>query len=123
VIHSGIYYTPGSLKARFAREGNQSMVEFCRDHGIPHEVCGKVVVAVEEKELPILENLFQRGLQNQLKVEKLSAGQVREIEPHVHCLAGIKVPSTGITDFAKVCAKYAELIQKMGGTPEIGRQS
>jgi (S)-2-hydroxyglutarate dehydrogenase len=120
VIHSGIYYTPGSLKARFAREGNHSMGEFCQDHGIPYEVCGKVIVAVEEKELPLLENLFQRGLQNQLKVERLSAGQVREIEPHVHCLAGIKVPSTGITDFAKVCAKYAELIQQMGGTVKLG---
>jgi len=120
VIHSGIYYPPGSLKARFAREGNQSMVEFCRDHGIPFQVCGKVIVAVEEKELSLLENLFQRGLQNQLKVERLSAGQVREIEPHVRCLAGIKVPSTGITDFAKVCAKYAELIQYMGATVKLG---
>jgi L-2-hydroxyglutarate oxidase len=120
VIHSGIYYTPGSLKARFAREGNHSMVEFCQNHGIPYKVCGKVIVAVEEKELSLLENLFQRGLQNQLKVERLSAGQVREIEPHVQCLAGIKVPSTGITDFAKVCAKYAEQIQQMGGTVKLG---
>lgn len=120
VIHSGIYYTPGSLKARFARQGNHSMVEFCQDHGIPYQVCGKVIVAVEEKELSLLENLFQRALQNQLKVERLSAGQVREIEPHVQCLAGIKVPSTGITDFAKVCAKYAELIQHMGGTVKLG---
>ena len=120
VIHSGIYYTPGSLKARFARQGNHSMVEFCQDHRIPYQVCGKVIVAVEEKELSLLENLFQRALQNQLKVERLSAGQVREIEPHVQCLAGIKVPSTGITDFAKVCAKYAELIQQMGGTVKLG---
>ena len=119
VIHSGIYYTPGSLKARFAREGNHSMIEFCRDHGIPYEVCGKVVVAVEEKELPVLENLFQRGLQNQLKVERLSAAQVREIEPHVRCLAGIKVTSTGITDFRKVCAKCAELVHGMGGTLKL----
>ena len=120
VIHSGIYYTPGSLKAKFSREGNHSMIEFCREHGIPYEVCGKVIVAVEEKELPVLENLFQRGLQNHLKVERLSAAQVQEIEPHVCCLAGIKVPSTGITDFAKVCAKYAELIEKMGGTLKLG---
>jgi (S)-2-hydroxyglutarate dehydrogenase len=120
VIHSGIYYKPGSLKARFAREGNHSMFEFCQDHGIPYKVCGKVIVAVEEKELSLLENLFQRGRQNQLKVERLSAGQVREIEPHVKCLAGIKVPSTGITDFAKVCAKYVELIQQMGGTVKLG---
>src|SRR5690242_6338095 len=67
VIHSGIYYKPGSFKARFARAGSQSMIEFCREHNIPHQVCGKVIVAVEQKELPLLENLFQRGLQNQLK--------------------------------------------------------
>lgn len=120
VIHSGIYYKPGTFKARFSRAGCHSMVEFCRDHGIPHEVCGKVIVAVEEKELPLLENLFQRGLQNQLKVERLSAEQVREIEPHVYCLAGIKVPSTGITDYPKVCAKYAELIQLAGGIVKLG---
>jgi L-2-hydroxyglutarate oxidase len=120
VIHSGIYYKPGSFKARFGRAGSHSMVEFCRDHGIPHEVCGKVIVAVEEKELPFLENLFQRGLQNQLKVERLSPGQVREIEPHVRCLAGIRVPSTGITDYPKVCAKFVELIQGTGGTVKLG---
>jgi L-2-hydroxyglutarate oxidase len=92
VIHSGIYYKPGSFKAQFARAGSQSMVEFCRKHEIAHDVCGKVIVAVAENELPLLETLFQRGLQNQLKVEKLSAEQVQEIEPHVACLAGIKVP-------------------------------
>src|SRR6185369_8539265 len=75
VIHSGIYYKPGSFKARFARAGSQSMVEFCRKHEIAHDVCGKVIVAVAENELPLLETLFQRGLQNQLKVEKLSAEQ------------------------------------------------
>src|SRR5438874_6329359 len=71
VIHSGIYYKPGSLKARFAREGSRSMVAFCREHGIPHEVCGKVIVATEPEELPLLENLYKRGLENELEVCKL----------------------------------------------------
>ena len=99
VIHSGIYYKPGSFKARFAREGSRSMVEFCLKHGIKHDVCGKVIVATKEKELPLLENLFRRGLENGLSVTRLTAQQAREIEPHVRCLAGIKVPSTGIADY------------------------
>src|SRR4030095_8498494 len=96
VIHSGIYYKPGSYKAKFARAGSRSMVEFCEEHSIAHEICGKVIVATQEKELPLLENLFQRGGQNGLNVTKISAAQVREIEPHVRCLAGLKVPTTGI---------------------------
>ncbi len=115
VIHSGIYYKPGSFKAKFAREGSRTMVEFCREHGIRHDVCGKVIVATKEKELPLLENLFRRGLDNGLSVSRLKAEEVREVEPHVRCLAGIKVPSTGIADYKEVCAKYAELIRKQGG--------
>src|SRR6187397_1372810 len=76
VIHSGIYYKPGSFKARFAKAGASSMVEFCQEHDIPHEVCGKVIVATHEKELAGLENLFQRGRQNGLPVRKLSAQEV-----------------------------------------------
>lgn len=120
VIHSGIYYKPGSFKARFARAGSHSMVEFCREHGIPHEVCGKVIVATQESELPLLEKLFQRGLDNQLPVTRLSPEQVREIEPHVHCLAGLRVPTTGIVDYRQVCAKYAELVRQQGSTLMTG---
>ena len=98
VIHSGIYYKPGSFKAKFARAGSRSMVEFCREQGIKHEVCGKVIVATTEPELPLIEKLFQRGLENELPVTRLTAEQVREVEPHVRCLAGIKVPTTGIAD-------------------------
>src|SRR5881275_2785879 len=87
VIHSGIYYKPGSFKAKFAREGSRTMVEFCRQHGIDHDICGEVIVATEQHELPLLEKLFQRGLQNGLNVTKLSADQVKEIEPHVHAIA------------------------------------
>jgi L-2-hydroxyglutarate oxidase len=115
VIHSGIYYKPGSFKAKFARAGAQSMVEFCREHGIPHYVCGKVIVATKESELPLLENLHQRGRQNQIPLEKVSAERVREIEPHVSCLAGILVKTTGITSYFQVCAKYLELIEAQGG--------
>ena len=115
VIHSGIYYQPGSFKAKFCRQGNRSMVEFCQQHGIDHDVCGKVIVATEEQELPLLENLYQRGLENGLEVSKVSAEQVKEIEPHVRCLAGILVPSTGIVDYKQVCLKYAELIQLQEG--------
>jgi L-2-hydroxyglutarate oxidase len=120
VIHSGIYYKPGSFKAKFAREGSRSMVEFCQEHGIPHEVCGKVIVATQEKELPRLDNLYKRGLENGLNVTKISAEQVREIEPHVRCLAGIKVPTTGITGYKQVSLKYAELIRQQGGAIQLG---
>ncbi len=122
VIHSGIYYKPGSYKARFAREGSRTMVEFCKEHGIKHDVCGKVIVATNEKQLPQLEKLFKRGLENELPVSKLTAEQVREIEPHVKCLAGIKVPTTGITDYKQVCAKYAELLRKQGGEVIAGAE-
>lgn len=115
VIHSGIYYKPGSFKARFCREGSRSMVEFCQKYGIAHEVCGKVIVATQEQELPLLENLYQRGLENALNVSKISSEQVREIEPHVSCLAGIRVPTTGIVDYKQVAQKYAELIRNQGG--------
>jgi len=96
------------------------MVEFCREHAIRHEVCGKVIVATKEAELPLLEKLFQRGLENELPVTRLRADQVREIEPHVRCVAGIKVPTTGIADYKAVCAKYAEIIREHGGTVLTG---
>lgn len=115
VIHSGIYYKPGSFKAKFSREGSRSMVEFCREHGIDHEVCGKVIVATEPQDLPLLENLYHRGLENGLNVTKISAEEVKATEPHVYCLRGIRVPSTGIVDYKQVCQKYTELIQSQGG--------
>jgi L-2-hydroxyglutarate oxidase len=115
VIHSGIYYKPGSFKAQFCREGSRSMVQFCQKHGIDYEVCGKVIVATKPNELLQLENLYKRGLENGLSVTKISAEEVKEIEPHVHCLAGIQVPTTGIVDYKQVGQKYAELIESQGG--------
>ncbi|EKE98396.1 FAD dependent oxidoreductase [Tolypothrix sp. PCC 7601] len=115
VIHSGIYYKPGSYKAKFCRDGANSMVEFCREYGIAHEICGKVIVATSDAEIPRLENLYTRGLENGIQVQRISPEEVREIEPHVSCVAGIKVFSTGIANYKQVSEKYAELIQQQGG--------
>lgn len=101
-------------------EGNSSMIEFCREHGIKHEVSGKVIVATKTSELPLLDNLFERGLDHGLAVARLGPEQVQEIEPHVRCLAGIKVPSTGIVNYREVSAKYVELIKLQGGTVQTG---
>lgn len=115
VIHSGIYYKPGSFKAKFCRDGAKSMVEFCQEYGIEHEICGKVIVATSAGELPRLENLYQRGLDNGIPVKRISPEEVKEIEPHVSCVGGIRVFSTGIVNYKKVSQKYAELIQQQGG--------
>ncbi|MBE9115839.1 L-2-hydroxyglutarate oxidase [Lusitaniella coriacea LEGE 07157] len=115
VIHSGIYYKPGSFKAKFCRQGCQSMVEFCKKYDIAHEVCGKVIVATEENQIQALENLYDRGIANNVEIEKITAEEVKKIEPHVRCLAGIRVRSTGIADYKQVCQKYAELLQNAGG--------
>ena len=121
VIHSGIYYKPGSFKAQFARSGARSMVGFCQEHGIAHHVCGKVIVATKAEEVPLLENLYQRGLQNEVPVEKVSSERVREIEPHVNCVAGLLVKSTGITSYVEVCRKFHELIELAGGEVRFGQ--
>ena len=117
VIHSGVYYKPGSLKARLCAAGAAAMVEFCREHGIPHNVCGKVIVAATEAELPRLEELRQSGIANGLAgLRVISPGELREIEPHARGVRALVVPSTAITDFAVVCGKYADLIAAQGGT-------
>src|ERR1700688_1686537 len=117
VIHSGTYYKPGSLKAKLCVEGARAMVEFCRMHGIAHEVCGKVIVATHEDELPRLEELRRRGETNGLKgLHLVGPEQLREIEPHASGLRALVVPSTGITDYLRVCEKYAAIISAQGGT-------
>ena len=117
VIHSGVYYKPGSLKARLCVTGAAAMVEFCREHGIAHNVCGKVIVATEADEFPRLEELRQRGEANGLTgLRMIGPEELREIEPHATGLRALVVPSTGITDYARVCEKYAELISAAGGT-------
>jgi L-2-hydroxyglutarate oxidase len=117
VIHSGIYYKTGSLKAKLCVEGARAMVEFCRVHGIPHQVCGKVIVATHSEEVPRLEELRRRGEANGLTgLRSIGPEQLREIEPYASGLRALVVPSTGITDYAAVCGKYAELIRAQGGT-------
>jgi (S)-2-hydroxyglutarate dehydrogenase len=115
VIHSGIYYKPGSFKAEFCRAGNQSMVEFCRQYDIPNEICGKLIVATHESELLGLKKLFERGVANGIAPQKIYREQLREIEPHVNGIAAIRIPSAGITNYRRVCEKLAELIRARGG--------
>lgn len=92
VIHSGIYYKPGSLKAKNCREGYERLIKFCDEEGIKYELCGKVIVATDEKELPTLNMLFERGLQNGLtKIKKISADEIKEYEPYVNGIAGIYI--------------------------------
>lgn len=120
VIHSGIYYKPGSLKAKLCREGNQRMLEFCQTYGIAHEICGKLIVATKDSQLSELDRLHKRGLENGLEVERLSAQEVRNLEPHVSSIGGLHVPSTGIADYRGVCVKLAELIKGRGGELRLG---
>jgi L-2-hydroxyglutarate oxidase len=117
VIHSGVYYKPGSLKAKLCVEGAQAMIEFCRAHGLPHQVCGKVIVAMHVEELPRLEELRSRGEANGLTgLRIIGPEELHEIEPHASGLRALVVPSTGITDYSAVCEKYAELLRAAGGT-------
>jgi L-2-hydroxyglutarate oxidase len=120
VIHSGIYYKPGSYKAKFAKAGAESMVRFCAKHRIPYDVCGKLIVATSDDELPRLENLYERGLENQIPVRRLTAEQVREIEPHVSAIAGIHVKTTGITNYRLVAEEFSKQIIGAGGTIRLG---
>ncbi|CAI0735226.1 L-2-hydroxyglutarate oxidase [Serratia quinivorans] len=122
VVHSGIYYTPGSLKAQLAKLGNQSMFAFCREHDLYHDQCGKVIVATQLKELTLLENIYQRGLQNGLAVSRLSQAQLREREPHVNGLEALLVPDAGIVNYSQVAAKLAEIIEQRGGEIHYGQQ-
>ena len=117
VIHSGLYYKPGSSKAKTCVEGAQRMVAFCKDHGIAHEICGKIVVATSESELPALAELLRRGLANGVAgITEIGAERLRELEPHAAGIKALHVPGTGIVDYGAVARKYAELIQKAGGT-------
>ncbi|AQA13153.1 L-2-hydroxyglutarate oxidase [Streptomyces malaysiensis] len=120
VIHSGIYYRPGSLKARFAARGAAEMVKFCAEHGIPHEVTGKLIVATERSELPRLHGLVQRGRENGIPVRELGPAQITEYEPWVRGLAAIHVGTTGVCDFGAVAARLARLAQDAGASVRYG---
>lgn len=115
VLHTGIYYKPGSLKARNCRHGKLLMEQFCRDEGVAFELCGKVIVAVDESELPALERIHQRGLANGVSCRRISAGELREIEPHASGVAALHVPDAGIVDYPGVCERLAGRIRRDAG--------
>ena len=121
VLHSGLYYKPGSLKARLAVSGIREMVTFCQKHSVPHEICGKLVVAVNEPEVLRLRNLHERGTQNGLEgLRLLNREQMREIEPHVGGLEALRVPQEGIVDYAKVCEALQKEIEAKEGSVVLG---
>lgn len=116
VIHSGLYYKPGSLKATNCIRGYRMLIDFCEKEGVPYDLCGKIVVATTEEQRPLLRNLFERGNQNGLTQNRMiSEGEMKEIEPHVKGLEGIWVPYTGIIDYKAVCEKYAEKFRLLDG--------
>jgi len=114
VIHAGVYYKPGSKKAKFALAGNASMTAFCERHDIPHERCGKLIVASSVEQISGLDNLENRAKANGLVVKRLRQSAALEIEPHVNCVEALHVPSTGIVDYKVVAAKYAALLKVQG---------
>lgn len=123
VIHSGLYYKPGSLKARNCVEGREELYRFCQEHGIAHERCGKVVVATTAKELPLLRELHQRGQANGLAgLRWLEPAGLRELEPHVVAVAGLHVPQTGIVDYVAVVGEYGRQLAASGGTVYTGHK-
>jgi L-2-hydroxyglutarate oxidase len=116
VLHCGLYYKPGSAKARLAVSGIQEMVAFCLGNAVPHEICGKLVVATDESEVPRLKALRERGEQNGLQgLQPLNRDEMRELEPHVGGVAGLRVPQEGIVDYEKVCAALLQKIVTQGG--------
>ncbi len=116
VIHSGIYYKPGSAKAVNCVKGYGMLLDFCRQYDIPFELCGKIIIAGDEKQIPTLEGIFKRGMENGLQgIRMIDAREAKEIEPSCHAVKGIWVPQTGIIDYRVVANKLAELIKERGG--------
>jgi L-2-hydroxyglutarate oxidase len=121
VIHSGLYYKPGSLKARNCVEGREAMYRFCQEHAIPHERCGKLVVATSAEQMPALEELYRRGLANGLQgLKRLEAPELKEYEPNVAGIAGLHVNETGIVDYTAVTHSFARLVREAGGEVRTG---
>ncbi|MEM8788553.1 MAG: L-2-hydroxyglutarate oxidase [Pseudomonadota bacterium] len=120
VIHAGVYYAPGSLKARFCREGVAATRAFCDDHGIPYETCGKLIVATHEDELDRMRALEDRARANGIEIEPIDQAQVRQMEPHVSAIAGLLSPSTGIVNYGLVAQKMTDLFVARGGVLRTG---
>ena len=120
VIHSGLYYTPGSNKARTCIKGREELVGFAKKHKIPYEICGKIIVATKVKELANLETILRNGQESDIEgIEKIGQEQIKEIEPSCEGIAGIRVPCTGIIDFTKVAEKLSRLIEKKGSGNKV----
>jgi L-2-hydroxyglutarate oxidase len=120
VIHSGLYYKPGSLKAKNCVEGRKALVQFAQEYHIPHDVCGKVVVATEESELPYLDKIFATGIKNNIEgIKKINAEEIKEHEPYCVGIAGIWVPCTGIIDYVKATDKMAEIALQTNPKSEL----
>ncbi|SDQ73671.1 L-2-hydroxyglutarate oxidase [Chryseobacterium soldanellicola] len=116
VIHSGIYYKPGSLKSKNCIEGYHSVINFAKEYGIKYDLCGKIIVATSQEELPLLDNIYKRGIDNGLNdLKYLSREEFREIEPHCEGVRAIKVPQTGIIDYPGIAKKIKELFEELGG--------
>lgn len=116
VIHSGIYYKPGSLKAKNCIEGYNSVINFAKEYGIKYDLCGKIIVATSQEELPLLDNIYKRGVDNGLQnLKYLSREEFREIEPHCEGVKAIKVPQTGIINYPGIAGKIKELFEELGG--------
>jgi len=120
VLHSGIYYKPGSLKARNCRDGKLAMEQFCDEHGIRFDRCGKVIVAIDESELGALQRIYERGQANGVSCEMIGAERLAELEPHAAGIQAVHVPETGIVDYREVCEKLAELITQRGAEIRLG---
>jgi L-2-hydroxyglutarate oxidase len=120
VLHSGIYYKPGSLKAKNCREGKLAMQEFCRLEGIPFDLCGKVIVATDQEELPRLADIYARGQANGVRCELITAERLRELEPHAAGLQAIHVPEAGIVDYRQVCERLGQRVRAQGGNITLG---
>lgn len=123
VLHSGLYYRPDSLKAANCRRGKRMMQNFCTQEGIPFDICGKVVVAVLESELPRLETIRERALENGVACERIGPERLRELEPHAAGLAALHVPGTGIVDYRSVCERLAQRIRERGGKIVTGAKA
>ena len=123
VIHSGVYYKPGSLKAQNCRRGYDLLLDFCQQNDVAYELCGKVIVATQNAELPQLDMIFERGQANGLKkIKKISGEELHEIEPHVAGIAAIKVPEAGIINYTKVSQKLADLLTRAGAEIKLNQQ-
>ncbi len=116
VLHSGIYYRPGSLKAQNCRSGKRAMETFCEREGIPYEICGKVIVAVDNSEVPDLERIHQRGLANGIDCELIGPDRLKELEPHARGVRAIHVRESGMVDYKQVCLRLSQIIQDRGGS-------